>query len=156
MHGTSPCRFANRFAVLHPERVLAVAAGSPGGWPIAPCRSWQGRALRYPIGIDDVGFLTGAPVDEARLKRVRTFVFQGSDDRNDSVAFDDGWDAPDRALVNELFGADLRARFDAAAAVWRSVMPDALFRLYPGVGHAHTAEMDRDVLAFFKAALAAK
>src|SRR5262249_10317011 len=28
--------FVNRFAFLHPSRVRAVAAGAPGGWPIAP------------------------------------------------------------------------------------------------------------------------
>ena len=28
--------FANRFTVLHPQRVRAATIGSPGGWPIAP------------------------------------------------------------------------------------------------------------------------
>src|SRR4030095_7351619 len=45
--------FANRFALLHPERVLAAAVGSPGGWPLAPVDTWQGRSLRYPVGIAD-------------------------------------------------------------------------------------------------------
>jgi hypothetical protein len=37
--------FANRFAVLHPDRVLAAAVGSPGGWPIAPVAHARGEAL---------------------------------------------------------------------------------------------------------------
>ena len=37
--------FANRFAVLHPERVKAVSAGAPGGWPIAPLTSFNGENL---------------------------------------------------------------------------------------------------------------
>ncbi|MEM7346107.1 MAG: hypothetical protein AAF485_17855, partial [Chloroflexota bacterium] len=37
--------FANRFAALHPERVKAVAAGSPGGWPIAPVAEFEGVML---------------------------------------------------------------------------------------------------------------
>ena len=145
--------FANRFAVLHPEHALAVAAGSPGGWPIAPCAEWQGRPLRYPIGIADACELTGKAPDPDALRAVPMFVFQGGDDSNDSVAFDDGWDAQDRAVVRELFGAELPVRFAAAEAVYRQAMPQATFRLYPGVGHERTDAMDRDVVAFFRAVL---
>jgi pimeloyl-ACP methyl ester carboxylesterase len=145
--------FANRFTVLHPESVLAVAAGSPGGWPIAPCKEWQGRSLRYPIGIADAAQLTGQAPDLERLRQVPVLVFQGGDDVNDSLAFTDGWDVEDRDVVHELFGQDMQARFRAAEAVYRDVLPQATFRLYPGVGHVRTAAMDRDVVAFFAAAL---
>lgn len=40
--------FANRFTALHPNRVMAAAAGAPGGWPIAPVDSVAGEALPYP------------------------------------------------------------------------------------------------------------
>ena len=46
--------FANRFAVLHPDRVLAVSIGSPGGWPIAPVAKIGVDALPYPAGIADL------------------------------------------------------------------------------------------------------
>ena len=35
--------FVNRFTLLHPDRVLAVVVGSPGGWPIAPVKRWLGE-----------------------------------------------------------------------------------------------------------------
>src|SRR5262249_52758998 len=38
--------FAGRFTMLHPERVLAAAIGSPGGWPLAPSDEWT-----YPVGV---------------------------------------------------------------------------------------------------------
>ncbi len=63
--------FTNRFDMLHPQRVLAAAAGSPGGWPIAPVRVDQGDHLSYPVGIDDVEVLTGQPIDLAALRDVR-------------------------------------------------------------------------------------
>lgn len=148
--------FANRFALLHPERVLAVAAGSPGGWPLAPLAEWKGRTLRYPIGLADAAALAGAAPDAAELRSLDVLVFQGADDTNDSVAFDDGWDPQDRALVNELFGASLRERFDVAAGLYRAAIPGAEFRLYPGVGHDRTPEMNADVAAFFGKALAAR
>ncbi len=148
--------FANRFTVLHPERVLASAAGSPGGWPLVPVTEWRGRSLRYPIGIADVGTLLDARPDLARLRDVRVFVFQGAEDTNDSVAYKDGWDPEDRDCVNELFGSDLRARFAAAEELWHGVLPDAAFKLYAGAGHSRTAEMDADVITFFAAAIAAQ
>ena len=46
--------FANRFTALHPDRVMAVASGSPGGWPIAPAAEHQGERLPYPAGVADV------------------------------------------------------------------------------------------------------
>jgi pimeloyl-ACP methyl ester carboxylesterase len=145
--------FANRFAVLHPEHALAVAAGSPGGWPLAPCAEWQGRKLRYPIGIADACELTGTVPDPEALRRVPMLVFQGGEDTNDSTAHGDGWDPEDRAVVHELFGQEMNARFHAAEAVYRQALPKATFRLYPGVGHERTDAMDRDVVAFFRAAL---
>jgi hypothetical protein len=147
--------FANRFAVLHPERALAVAAGSPGGWPIAPCAEWQGRKLRYPIGIADAAELTGEQPDPERLRQVPVLVFQGGDDENDSVEFTDGWDVEDRDVIYELFGRDMGSRFQAAEAVYRQALPQAKFRLYPGVGHERTDAMNRDVVEFFRTALGA-
>jgi pimeloyl-ACP methyl ester carboxylesterase len=51
--------FTNRFVFLHPDRVLAAAYGSPGGWALAPVTSWQGAFLPYPVGIGDIKALTG-------------------------------------------------------------------------------------------------
>ena len=51
--------FVNRCALLHPEHVLAVASGSPGGWPTVPVAAVEGTALSWPVGIADVEVLTG-------------------------------------------------------------------------------------------------
>jgi hypothetical protein len=132
-----------------------MAAGSPGGWPLAPVASWEGESLRYPIGIADLEALLGAAPGPARLLELQAFLFQGGEDTNDSVAFGDGWDPEDRDLVNACFGGDLRSRFAAAELIWRRVLPEAVFKTYPGVGHERTAEMDADVVSFFRRAMAA-
>jgi pimeloyl-ACP methyl ester carboxylesterase len=137
--------FADRFTALHPRRVLATAIGSPGGWPIAPRAEVAGQRLRYPIGIADV------PFDADAFRRVPRFVYLGDADQNDSLDFGDGWDAADAALVDRVFGADPQARWPAVRALQTDTA--ATFRLYPGVGHERTDEMNRDVLAFFRAVL---
>ncbi|HWE28534.1 MAG TPA: hypothetical protein VHB97_11055 [Polyangia bacterium] len=143
--------FSNRFAVLHPERTLAAAVGSPGGWPIA---SVAAPGLTYPIGLADVPQLTGAKIDDAALRAVTFFFFLGADDRNDSVPFRDSFSAADEALIMRRFGKTPVERWQRAEELYRDAGLRATFKLYPGVGHALTPEMHSDVEAMFKAALA--
>jgi dienelactone hydrolase len=142
--------FANRFTVLHPDRVLAAAVGAPGGWPIAPVAE---AGMTYPVGIADVAALTGAAVDLAALRRVELFFFLGAEDRNDAVPYRDSFSAADEALVMQRFGATPVARWDAAQRLYREAGLSATFRLYPGAGHEVTPEMSADVEAAFRAAL---
>lgn len=132
--------FANRFTALHPGRVRAVAAGAPGGWPIAPvARTAGGEALPYPAGIADVQALTGRPFDAAAFARVPQFLYMGDADDNDSLDFADGWDAHAAARVDALFGDTPLARWKHAQALYRAAGARVRFALVPGVGHDRTA-----------------
>lgn len=148
--------FANRFAVLHPDRVLAAAVGSPGGWPIAPVASAAGDALPYPVGIADVDALTGAPVDLAALRRVRFLFLLGDADANDAVPYRDSFSPADEALIMRRFGKTPVARWDAARRLYDAAGLQARYRLYRGVGHKMSPDMKADVEAMFRAALAAR
>lgn len=148
--------FVSRFAVLHPDRVLAAAVGSPGGWPIAPVASAQGEALPYPVGIADVATLTGAPVDLAALHRVRFLFLLGGADTNDSVTDRDSFSAADEALIMRRFGKTPVARWEAARRLYDAAGLQAQYRLYRGVGHEMTPAMKADVEAMFRAALGAR
>jgi dienelactone hydrolase len=148
--------FANRFAVLHPDRVLAAAVGSPGGWPVAPVPSAAGEALPYPVGIADVDALTGAPVDLAALRRVRFLFLLGDADANDAVPYRDSFSVADEALIMRRFGKTPVGRWDAARRLYESAGLQAQYRLYRGVGHQLSPDMKADVEALFRAALAAR
>ncbi|MCP3919923.1 MAG: hypothetical protein GY711_30705 [bacterium] len=145
--------FANRMTVLHPERVLVVCAGSPGGWPIAPVAAWDERPLRYPVGVADLAQLTGRAFDADAWARVPQMIFMGNGDDNDSVIYGDGYDEVDKELVFELFGDTPIARWDRALELSRGVGGGTEFRLYEGVGHETSGAMARDVQAFLRAAL---
>jgi dienelactone hydrolase len=140
--------FTNRFALLHPDRVLAAAVGSPGGWPIAPSAE-----LRYPVGVADVAELTGRAVDFTALRTVSLFLFLGDADTNDSVPYRDSFSAADQELIMRRFGETPVARWNAAKQLYDSAKLRATFRLYPGVAHDVTAAMAADVEAAFAAAL---
>lgn len=141
--------FANRFALLHPDRVAAWAAGSPGGWPVAPHAQWNGAALRWPIGVADVAELTGTPPDLAAFAALPCFVFLGDQDDNDSVPFGDGYDPQDKELVFATFGDTPVTRWPRAVELYEAAGVTCSFRLYPGVGHTMSPDMVRDLLAFF-------
>ena len=142
--------FSNRFAVLHPERTLAAAVGSPGGWPIAPIAS---LGLTYPIGLADAQQLTGAKIDETALRAVTFFFFLGSEDKNDAVPHRDSFSAADAALIARRFGKAPVDRWDNARKLYATAGLHATFKLYPGIGHTVTPEMHADTEAMFNAAM---
>ncbi|MGA7991155.1 MAG: hypothetical protein WCC53_06980, partial [Thermoanaerobaculia bacterium] len=146
--------FVNRFAVLHPGRVLAVACGSPGGWPIAPVERAGEEALPYPIGVADVGTLVGEPVDGLALKAVAWLFFLGDKDANDAVIFRDSFSKADEELVFRLFGPTPVSRWQKAEGLYAKAGLDARFVLVPGVAHEVTPEIDAVVAKFFEEKLA--
>jgi len=131
--------FANRFTALHPDRVKAVAAGSPGGWPIAPLATYEGETLNYPIGIADLEALTGRAFDLEAYRQVPQLIVMGSLDDNDSLDFGDGWDEDMADLVDRLFGDTPLARWDDAEALYNLAGANAEFLLVEDIGHDRRA-----------------
>jgi len=144
--------FANRFAALHPNRVKAVAVGSPGGWPIAPLPVVGGDTLRYPAGVADLESLTGKPFDLAAWRAVPQLVVMGSLDDNDSLDERDGWDGEASAQVVRLFGPTPIARLPNAERLYRNAGAKARFLLVDGVAHDRKA-LQTHSTEFFKTVL---
>jgi dienelactone hydrolase len=141
--------FTNRFVFLHPDRIKAAAIGSPGGWAIAPLATWEGKALRYPIGVADFKAVSGRALDMKALRKVPLFVFLGGDDANDSVIYRDSFEKEDEDLIFALFGRTLQSRWEFTKTIYREKLPAATLKLYPKVGHSFSKEMWDDVKTFF-------
>jgi predicted esterase len=146
--------FANRFTILHPDRVLAAAVGSPGGWPIAPVGKWNSQELGYPVGIADLEALVGSEFGIEAYSDVPHFFFIGERDSNDSVVYRDGYDESDERQVLDLFGETPVARWPLAEEIYRTAGASAEFRSYAGVGHEISPEMSRAMGEFFRKVLA--
>lgn len=145
--------FANRFATIHPKRVLAVAAGSPGGWPLAPVTQQNNMELPYPIGVADLQALTGSPFDSTSYALIHQLLVMGSFDDNDSVDFGDGWDTEHASIVDSLFGETPIERWEASKLIYKQQTSRASFVLVDGVGHDRRA-LQYLSTAFFKDVLA--
>ena len=144
--------FANRFTLLHPERVKAAAIGSPGGWPIVPVESFRGVPLLYPAGIFDLESLINSPFDSVSYNAIPQLIYMGSADENDSLDFSDGWDETDARRVNQLFGADPLSRWEDAESIYKEAGVNVQFLLIAGVGHDRKA-LQKYSTEFFKKVL---
>ncbi len=86
MHGYSASGvFANRFPVLHPEVVRAVATGGVNAIPIFPIAQWHGTTLPFPVGIADLKKIADINFNEAAYKQVSQYIYMGYLDRNDTT-----------------------------------------------------------------------
>ena len=142
--------FANRFTALHPERVKAVTAGSPGGWPLLPVAESEGVTFNYPIGIADLEQLIGESFDAAAYNQVPQLIYMGSADDNDSLDFSDGWEPELAAIVDELYGETPISRWADAESIYAAAGANAEFLLIDGVGHDRRALQDHSTAFFAK------
>jgi hypothetical protein len=148
--------FANRFTILHPSRVRAVACGGINGVLTVPLASSGETVLPYPLGVSDLIELTGEAFALEEWRQVPQLVYMGADDTNDSVAFDDGYSTTERAIVHAVLGAKMQPeRWESVQGLYRASHADVRFRTYVGIGHGTNGAMNRDVGEFFLSVLTA-
>jgi pimeloyl-ACP methyl ester carboxylesterase len=143
--------FANRFTMLHPRRVKAMAAGGINAIPILPVLGVEGQTLNYPVGIADLPTIIGKPVDMEGFKAVPQLLYMGAQDDNDAVAFDDAYSKEDRELVFRLMGKQLvPQRWSFMESVYRAQGINAEFRTYPNIGHGTDRKINNDLVEYFR------
>lgn len=141
--------FVNRFTFIHPDLVVAVAFGAPGGWPLAPLKEFKNKKLPYPVGIDDMPLLIGEEINLERLRRVPIYAFLGSKDDNDSVVYRDSYTEENEKLVFSLFGRTPVQRMPAAEKIYKDAGLRATFKIYAGIGHETNKDIHDDIVKFF-------
>lgn len=146
--------FANRFTMLHPQRVRAVASGGLNGLLIVPAPERNGVALPYPIGIADVRRLTGRDVDLDGWRRVPQFIYMGERDDNDALHFSDGYDDDERRVVYSQLGEQMQPdRWSRVQAIYRDAGANATLKTYEGIGHGTDARINSEITEFFRSHL---
>lgn len=142
--------FVNRFTALHPERVLAVAAGGLNALPILPLAELDGRTLGYPLGVADFDTLVGRPFAQAAWAAVPQLVFMGELDENDTLPYDDAWDGDERATIVAVLGERMQpGRWHRVQGLLRESGADVRCVTYFGIGHEWSPAMRDDLCAFF-------
>ena len=145
--------FADRFAVLHPDRVLSVTAGGLNGMALLPREEWNGHTLEYHVGIADLEALTGEPVDVSGLAEVNQLLYMGAEDTNDTIPYDDAWSEDLRELALAVYGEDMiNDRFPRCQRAYDDAGIEAQFRIYDDRGH-RPADAE-DLVEFHRRSLA--
>lgn len=145
--------FSQRYALLHPERVLGVAAGQAGGSITLPVAAYNGQAMPWPLGVADMENLVGYPLNEEEYNKVHQLVYIGNLDVNNStVEFGNGDLFTDDQIqfLNDNFGTTDPVRLQNQSYYAESVGADIEFALYDGVMHTQTDAMYNDIFNFFE------
>jgi len=142
--------FANRFAFLHPERLLAVVSGAVNAFPMLPLDSMDDSALPFPLGTADIQTLTGRSFQRASWRGLPQLIFMGAEDDNDALQYDDAYSDAERETVFALLGEPMAERWSAAQRVYLKAGPNVTFATYGQVGHWTDRRINRDVVNFVR------
>jgi len=144
--------FTNRFTILHPTLVRAVATGGINCIPTFPTDQWNGTTMRYPVGIADVKEVAGIDFNETAYKEVSQYIYMGALDDNDTIPYRDAYDEGDAELVKRLIGAEMMPdRWDVSQSIYKALGIPAQFVTYENTRHEIKDEMIDDIAAFFEA-----
>ncbi|MHC1782584.1 MAG: hypothetical protein AB9891_07470 [Anaerolineaceae bacterium] len=142
------CMFAQRYAILNPEGVKAVAGGQCGGSLTLPDPKYN-----WPVGIRDFEKLTGKTFNETAYREIPQFFYIGDLDINNSTAHIGNVDVFTEGQINilfSLFGNQDPVRIGNQVKYMNEMgYTNVYFTLYPGVKHEMTKQMRRDSFDFF-------
>lgn len=149
---SSPGIFTHRFAMLHPERVMAAWVCGEAAAPI-PADEMEGTPLDYPLGVRNLESLTGKPFDLEAYRRIPHFVCVGEHDTREindptNPEIFPGWHWQ---FIASHFGSTNPERVRFFYDYLISIGVPAEFRLYEDTGHEITEEMIVDAFDFLVA-----
>ncbi|MDP4094181.1 MAG: DUF5050 domain-containing protein [Bacillota bacterium] len=146
---SSSGKFAERFTILHPDLVRAIAAGGVAGTTTLPLNEYYGNKLRFPVGVDDLKELTGKDFDLASYKQVSQYLYMGELDTNDATEWRDCFEEQDAQTIWNLLGRkQMPDRWNKTQEVMKD-FPEIKFTTYKGIGHEVNNETINDVVKFF-------
>lgn len=143
--------FTNRFSLIHPDKIQALAIGGFNGELMFPQKEINGVKLKYPIGTHDFKKLFKKPFDLEAYQKITQYIYMGGLDENDAVQFDDAYNEKERKIINDNIGATVQKRYIACQKVYREAHINADFKTYENVGHWTTSQMNLAAIRFFMA-----
>ena len=154
--------FAQRFSLLHPEMVEAIAIGGMGGVFTLPEKTHLENMIDYPIGIGDLEEISGILFDKEEYKKIKQFVFYGEEDTGknyntfvnlSSWSRESGgfWKShSQKNYINQYFGDKDYIRVQNQIQYLNSIgYNNIFFNLYSDIGHNVSNEIISDFMKFF-------
>jgi len=146
--------FAQRYALLHPERVQAVAAGHCGGFLTLPEVEHEDIELNWPAGINGFLSLVGSEFNRDAYMQAPQIIYIGEDDTEKSLLRHPemlGGTQSQVTFLKSAFGNTDPGRLASQVDYLNDLGYDKItFKMYAGVGHQYTPDMRDDFLSFFE------
>ena len=143
--------FANRFSLLHPDKVKAVAAGGLNGILMLPFSEEKEIELNYPAGTNDFEQLFGKPFDSVGFRQTPQFLFMGALDDNDALPYDDAYDPQEREAISAILGKQmLPTRWNNSKEYYSREGVEAEVETFQEVGHEQPQAVKDEVVKFFR------
>jgi hypothetical protein len=143
--------FVNRFRLIHPDKVFAVAAGGLNGLLALPLDSIADKPLNYPLGTNDFKVLFNQEFQKTAFISTPQFYFMGGFDENDAIPYDDAFDPEERELIYELIGKEmLPLRWENCKNTYIYEGVNSIIKTYENIGHEHPENVKKDIVAFFQ------
>ncbi|MCG7856993.1 hypothetical protein MD537_08445 [Flavihumibacter sediminis] len=143
--------FTNRFSLMHPDKIKALAIGGFNGKLMIPQKEINGVKLNYPIGTNDFSEISGKDFALDAYKQIPQFIYMGKLDDNDAVQFDDAYNEEERKIINENIGKGVQERYIKCQQIYADKNINAIFNTYESVGHWTTSDVNLAVIKFFMA-----
>lgn len=141
--------FTNRFSLIHPKAIKALAIGGFNGELMLPQESIHGIALDYPLGLHDFTKLFGHKFDIHAFRKIPQFIYMGALDQNDAVQYEDAYSSQERQIINSNLGDNVQERYLKCQELYRQKNVEPIFKTYGAVGHWTTSDMNFEVIKFF-------
>lgn len=146
--------FANRFSLIHPEKVKAVAAGGLNGILMLPFSEEKDQVLNFPAGTKDFKNLFHKVFDSVAFKNTPQFLFMGALDDNDALPYDDAYDPEERKAITAVLGSEmLPERWNNSKELYLREGVKAEISTFEEVGHEHPDEVKQEIVLFFRNAI---
>ena len=150
MNGFSACgTFSNRFTVLHPHIVKAVASGG-NVMPILPINELDGEKLNYPIGVADIEILTGEEFNYNEYVKIPQYIYMGEKDDNDPTEHGIAFSRKQAEQIWRLIGRKIDVRWENYKKIYEEQETSAQFVIFKGKEHFVDPEIIESVIAFFE------
>jgi hypothetical protein len=142
--------FVNRFTLIHPDNVLAVAAGGLNGLLMLPVDSLQGINLEYPIGTGDFDELLNSGFQKELFNQTPQLYFMGELDSNDAVPFEDAFSHIEREKIFSILGEEMHTeRWQNCRKVYINKNVNATVKTFKNIGHEQPEIIKKEVVEFF-------
>lgn len=150
--------FAQRYCLLQPERVQAIAAGQCGGSLTLPIRKYDNMDLTWAVGISDFQSLVGKDFNDVVYRQIPQFIYIGDKDTEHSHFEhpnpDGFWSEEMVDFINSIFGDTDPERITNMCNLMKKLGYNVACTLYPGVGHEvspwNTPSIYNDIYNFFR------